>query len=69
MLEAAARLEFEKAAALRDHLQEIRDLPTLDGANGDGVIRREDVEKSKRPKPGMARSKAGLARGRKGRRR
>ncbi len=68
MLDAAARLEFEKAAALRDRLNDIRDLPTFDGADGDGMILREDLEDSRRPKPGMARSRAGLARGKKNRR-
>jgi excinuclease ABC subunit B len=69
MLEAAARLEFEKAAALRDRLNEVRNLPPSDGAGAESAITQRDLKASSRPKPGMARSKAGLARGKKGRRR
>ena len=57
MLEAAAGLEFEKAAKLRDRIAEIKDAPDY----GDGrKFSKRDIENEK-PKPGEARSRAGIS--------
>ena len=65
MLAAAERLEFEKAARLRDKVSELRDMPA-----GGAVTRPRDARESDAAKPGAARSRAGISRGRRpGRRR
>jgi excinuclease ABC subunit B len=81
MLEAAQRLEFEKAAALRDRLRQVKEMPALlDAAGrdtlklpkeesaGGGRARRgrsgRDGDTSAAEKPGAARSKAGITKGR-----
>ncbi len=64
MLDAAARLEFEQAAALRDQIAELKDMPEY---GSDRKLTRSAVDAPK-PKPGMARSRAGIT-GRKKRRR
>ncbi len=75
MLEAAQRLEFEKAAKLRDRIREVKLMPELD----DGGALKLPLEPSRsrdegdgdddnKPKPGMARSRAGIT-GRKKRKR
>jgi excinuclease ABC subunit B len=62
MLDAAARLEFETAAKLRDQIAQLKAAPTSTGGR---QVTRSEVEAPK-PKPGMARSKAGMTgRGRK----
>jgi excinuclease ABC subunit B len=55
MLEAAKNLEFEKAAALRDRVAEIRAMPDY----GSSKITLGAIEQS-RERPGMARSKKGI---------
>lgn len=55
MLEAARNLEFEKAAALRDRIAEIRDMPDF-GSTKIALGAIEEV----RERPGMARSKKGI---------
>jgi excinuclease ABC subunit B len=62
MLDAAQRLEFEKAAQLRDRVAELRAMPDY---GSDRKITLSEVE-SPKPKPGMARSKAGSTRKQKG---
>jgi excinuclease ABC subunit B len=62
MLEAAQNLEFEKAANLRDQVAQLKAMPEY---GSDRKITLSDVEPDK-PKPGMARSKAGSARKQKG---
>jgi len=68
MLDAAQQLEFEKAAKLRDQVKELKAMPNLDG---DGVasrmVSRDELEDAK-PKPGEARSKAGITKASKKRR-
>ena len=59
MLAAAERLEFEKAARLRDQVSELRDMPA-----GGAVTRPRDARESDAAKPGAARSRAGISRGR-----
>ncbi len=64
MVEAAQRLEFERAAALRDQVKTLKGHPALaerGGADGGGEgarMRRSDLEKAapakRRGKPGMA---------------
>jgi len=56
MLDAAARLEFEQAAALRDQIAELKDMPEY---GSDRKLTRSAVDAPK-PKPGMARSRAGI---------
>jgi len=62
MFEAAERLEFEKAAKLRDQLEELKSMPAMEG----GKMAREEVAAPK-AKPGSPRSRAGIT-GRGGRR-
>ncbi|HMN96988.1 MAG TPA: excinuclease ABC subunit UvrB [Phycisphaerales bacterium] len=76
MVEASQRLEFEKAARLRDRLNDVRTMPEFADAEGttplklpledegDGGARRGSKKQSP-AKPGAARSKAGITRGRK----
>jgi excinuclease ABC subunit B len=60
MLEAAQQLEFEKAARLRDQVAELRAMPDYGATDGSGrKLTRSDVDDEAKPKPGMARSKAG----------
>jgi hypothetical protein len=60
MLEAAQQLEFEKAARLRDQVAELRAMPDYGVTDGSGrKLTRSDVDDEAKPKPGMARSKAG----------
>ena len=56
MFAAAEGLEFEKAAKLRDHLAEIKDMPNYGSSKKFTLA---DVEAPK-AKPGMARSRAGI---------
>jgi excinuclease ABC subunit B len=48
MFEAAEKLEFEKAARLRDQIQELKDMPEMDGENArrrpatDGRVKRRN---------------------------
>ncbi|MCA9290917.1 MAG: excinuclease ABC subunit UvrB [Phycisphaerales bacterium] len=56
MLEAAARLEFERAASLRDQVAQLKAAPDYGGRS---KITREEVEAPK-PRPGAAGSKAGI---------
>jgi excinuclease ABC subunit B len=58
MLEAAQRLEFEKAAALRDQIAQIKAMPDYGGKLR---LARQDVPAAK-SQPGMARSRAGITR-------
>ncbi len=62
MLEAAKALEFEKAARLRDEIRKLKDAPDFSGP-GPVLI---DEDESGAEKPGMARSKAGISRSRRG---
>jgi excinuclease ABC subunit B len=64
MLEAAQQLEFEKAARLRDQIAELRAMPDY---GSDRKLTLSELDESK-PKPGMARSSAGSAKKRKGKR-
>ncbi len=64
MFEAAERLDFEKAAALRDRVSDLKAMPDY---GGDRKVRLEEVTAPK-PKPGEARSKAGITRSGKKRR-
>ncbi len=65
MLAAAERLEFEKAARLRDQVSQLREMPA-----GGAVARPRDGRDAEAAKPGAARSRAGISRGRRtGRRR
>jgi excinuclease ABC subunit B len=58
MLDAAAALEFEKAAHLRDRLAEIRSMPDYGSAK---KMTLDEVEApAPRSRPGMARSRAGI---------
>lgn len=59
MLDAAARLEFEAAAKLRDQIAQLKTAPTSSGGGGGRKVTRGEVEAPK-PKPGMARSKTGI---------
>jgi excinuclease ABC subunit B len=60
MLDAAQRLEFEKAANLRDQIAELRAMPEYGSTDGKArTFARSDVDEDAKPKPGMARSKAG----------
>lgn len=56
MLEAARALEFEKAASLRDRIAELKSLPPVDA---DGRVQMPPPS-VKKPKPGQARSRAGI---------
>jgi excinuclease ABC subunit B len=56
MLDAAARLEFEAAAKMRDQIAQLKVAPTSSGGR---KVTREEVEAPK-PKAGMARSKVGM---------
>ena len=56
MFAAADGLEFEKAAKLRDHLAEIKDMPNYGSSKKFTLA---DVEAPK-ARPGMARSRAGI---------
>ncbi len=73
MLEAAKRLEFEKAAKLRDRVREVRSMPELDAggpiklpldplqrSSGSGRGSRGNDDDEPRAKPGMAGSRAGI---------
>jgi excinuclease ABC subunit B len=60
MLDAAAKLEFEKAAALRDQVAQLKSMPELTAR---GRVTRSEVE-APRPKPGMAGSAGSAARSR-----
>ncbi len=62
MLAAAERLEFEKAAHLRDRIRNLKAMPLLSTRN---KVTFDEVA-APRPKPGMAKSRAGIT-GRKGR--
>jgi excinuclease ABC subunit B len=62
MLEAAEHLEFEKAAALRDQVAELKSMPALESKQR---MKRSEVDAPK-PGAGTARSRAGIT-GRKGR--
>jgi excinuclease ABC subunit B len=64
MLEAAQKLEFEKAAQIRDQIAGLKAMPQIEGGRR---VMLSEVEDPK-PKPGMARSKAGIARRGKSRR-
>jgi excinuclease ABC subunit B len=64
MLDAAQRLEFERAAQLRDQVAQLRAMPDY---GSDKKITLSEVD-SPKPKPGMARSKAGSTRKQKGKR-
>jgi excinuclease ABC subunit B len=64
MLDAAQRLEFEKAAHLRDQIAELRAMPEY---GSDRKLTLTEVEEPK-AKPGEARSKAGITRASKKRR-
>jgi len=82
MFEAAQRLEFEKAAKLRDRVAEVKAMPALLDAEGRDTLKlpREEGEGAKGrrgrggggstgkagDKPGMARSRAGISKRRKG---
>jgi len=46
MLDAAQRLDFERAAALRDQAEKLRSMPILEGAPG---VRRSDLDAPTRP--------------------
>jgi excinuclease ABC subunit B len=60
MLDAAQSLEFEKAAKLRDQIAEFRAAPNYGATDGgDLKITRSAIDEDAKPKPGMARSKAG----------
>ena len=56
MVETAKRLEFEKAARLRDRIKELEDMPEVER------VEREDPSKMAKPrvKPGTAGSRAGI---------
>ncbi|UCD75435.1 MAG: excinuclease ABC subunit UvrB [Phycisphaerales bacterium] len=58
MFEAAQQLEFEKAAALRDRIAELKAMPEY---GSDRAIRMSQVAAPK-PRPGAARSSAGITR-------
>ncbi len=71
MLEAAQRLEFEKAGRLRDRIREVRELPEIDAATP--LLLPKEAEESRADrgrrgkgggksgeKPGMARSRKGI---------
>ena len=62
MLDAAQQLEFEKAAKLRDQVKELKAMPSLEGGS-DGAserrIARSEIDDAQ-PKPGEARSNAGI---------
>ena len=62
MLSAARSLEFEKAATLRDQLTALRDNPGL--FDEGGHVKRSELDEvvglSKKKKPGMPRSRAGI---------
>ncbi len=58
MLDAAARLEFEKAARLRDQVAELKAMPDYGGTP---MVRRSEIELPA-PRPGEARSKTGITR-------
>jgi excinuclease ABC subunit B len=63
MLEAAERLEFERAATLRDQVAELKAMPDY---GRERTVRRSEVEAPK-ARPGAARSKAGITtKGRRG---
>ena len=62
MLDAAQRLEFEKAAKLRDRIRELEAMPETSGLR---LPSENPIERTQ--KPGMARSRAGIT-GRKKRR-
>ncbi|MGI9015240.1 MAG: excinuclease ABC subunit UvrB [Phycisphaerales bacterium] len=55
MFQAAERLEFEKAARLRDQLREVKDSPAIDR-----IMLGDDEPTRKGPPPGTARTKAGI---------
>ena len=59
MFEAAERLEFEKAAKLRDTLNEIKSMPEMTTSKTLQELASGEKAKAK-PKPGMPRSKAGI---------
>jgi len=56
MFEAAQKLEFERAAALRDQVQQLKSMPVLEGAAG---IRRSDLSGDASPRRGGRSSKRG----------
>jgi excinuclease ABC subunit B len=56
MLEAAKGLEFEKAAAIRDRIKEMKAMPDFGSSK---KVMRSEIEMPK-AKPGAARSKAGI---------
>jgi len=54
MLDAAQRLEFEKAARLRDQIAELKAMPDYGSAR---AVKMSEIEM---PRPGEARSRAGI---------
>ena len=56
MYAAAEGLEFEKAAALRDQIAELKAMPEYGETH---LIKRSEVQ-ARKPKPGMAKSRAGI---------
>ncbi|MFK7960153.1 MAG: excinuclease ABC subunit UvrB [Phycisphaerales bacterium] len=54
MLDAAQKLEFEKAGRLRDQINELKSMPE------GGVVTKKKLAKAGGPKPGQARSRAGI---------
>jgi excinuclease ABC subunit B len=60
MLHAAQHLEFEKAASLRDQIAQLKAMPDYGAIDGTArKVTRSSVDDEAKPRPGMARSKAG----------
>ena len=60
MLAAAQNLEFEKAANLRDQIAQLKAMPDYGATDGlSRKLTRSSVDDDAKPRPGMARSKAG----------
>ncbi len=67
MLAAAESLEFERAAALRDKLQQLKDAPVLVGADGTEWVDPDALEASTRGRGKGAKGRRGPRGGRRGR--